>query len=662
MRELLNAWIPLADGCRLAARVWLPERAAEMPMPAILEYLPYRKDDATANQDSTRHPYFAQHGYAAVRVDLRGTGDSDGLIEGEYLRQEQDDALEVLEWLARQPWCNGSVGMIGYSWGGFNGLQIAARRPPQLKAVVSAYSTDDRYSDDCHYMGGCLLGSDMLKWATSMRAYNALPPDPRFRDDWREVWLDRLARTPAFIEDWLGHQTRDEFWRQGSVAQDYSAIRAATLIVGGWADAYTNAVPRLLERLTCERRGIVGPWAHFLPYLPGEPGPRIGFLQECLRWFDRWLKGIDTGVDADPLLRVWMQKSVAPSASYRERPGRWIAVDSWPPPGLSAMSWRLGKPGVLIPAEEPGDEPSSVEIASPQHLGRSAGAWCANGLGEELPLDQRPDDELSACFDSEPLVAAVEVLGDPVAHLTLSVDRPIALVAVRLCEVAPNASSTLVSWGLLNLTHRDGSEQPARLEPGRLYHVSVRLNTIGHGFSRGNRLRLAISPAYWPHAWPSPEPVTMSLQVGASSRLELPVVGGAALREATVLAEPEGSPAADPTAVHTRSHLLRDGPGVRHEILDSEYGHSTLPPAATVFTTRGSDEYSIEELDPLSAVTTSRRDWELQRDGWHARVVAVATMSCDAESFLVDDLLEAWEGAEKVFSAQRQFSIPRHGI
>jgi len=661
-----NVWIPLADGTRLAARIWLPDDAQSNPVPAILEYLPYRKDDVTANQDATRHPYFAAHGYAAVRVDIRGTGDSDGVLEGEYLPQEQDDALEVLAWLAEQPWCTGDVGMIGYSWGGFNGLQVAARRPPQLKAVVSAYSTDDRYADDCHYMGGCVLGSDMLKWATSMRAYTALPPDPRFRDDWRAVWLERLEKTPALIEPWLTHQTRDEFWRQGSVAEEYSAIEAATLVVGGWADAYTNAVPRLLEHLTCERKGLIGPWAHFLPYLPGEPGPTIGFLQECVRWFDRWLKGEDTGVQDDPLLRVWMQDSVAPAGSYRERPGHWIAVDEWPSASVRPSPWLLGAGGTL-------DDPSAanahatgpVEVRAPQHVGRTAGVWCPNGLGSEFATDQRPDDELSACFDSEPLTERLDVLGFPEAALAVSADRPTALLAVRLCEVAPDDSSTLVSWGMLNLTHRDGDERVEPLAPGVAYRVTVRLNAIGHRFAAGNRLRLAVSPTYWPHAWPSPESVRLVLG-GADERgtLVLPVWRSAEpARPAHVVPEPEWSPPADPTAHHTRTRVLRQSEdSAEHSISDAEEGHTLLVAPGGAFDTRNEDSYSILEDDPLSASTRSVRDWTLERDGWSVRVRAEATMRSDARMFHVHDTLEAWEGPHRVFSESRQISVPRHGV
>jgi len=662
---LPNVWIPLSDGCRLAARLWLPNDPAALPVPAVLEYLPYRKDDANANQDSTRNPYFAEHGYAAIRVDIRGTGDSDGILLDEYTRQEQDDALEVLAWIAEQTWCTGDVGMIGYSWGGFNGLQIAARRPPQLKAVISGYSTDDRYADDCHYMGGCLLGSDMLKWATSMRVYNALPPDPRFRDDWREVWLTRLAETPPFIESWLTHQLRDGFWKQGSIAEDYAAIEAATLLVGGWADAYTNAVPRMLEHLTCPRRGLIGPWAHFLPYLDGTPGPRIGFLQECLRWFDRWLKGIDTGVDADPLLRVWMQGSVEPSDTYAERPGRWLAIREWPAPGERRARWSLRSDGTLVAetAEPSGSrtQDATVSVGSPQHVGESAGVWCANGLGHELALDQRSDDDLCAHFDSEPLDGPLEVIGFPQVSLSVRADRAAALVAVRLCEVAADGASTLVSWGLLNLTHRDGHERASALEPGREYRVSVKLNVVGHRFSAGNRLRVSISPTYWPHAWPSPEAVTLTVRLDGESVLSLPVPDAGSIAGASVDPTPEGSRPLDPGATHSRRREIRRGDDGLHTIEDTERGSETIADSGTRLEGLSIDAYRIAEDDPLSAATESRREWELHRDGWHVRVVARGSMHCDARTFFVDDSLEARLDAEQVFSAKRRIEVPRIG-
>jgi hypothetical protein len=271
VEEHENVWIEMADGARLAARIWLPEGAESAPVPAILEYIPYRKRDMTAVRDSLMHPYIAGHGYACVRVDLRGSGESDGVLTDEYLPQELDDGVAVIDWLARQPWCDGKVGMIGISWGGFNGLQIAGLRPPALQAVITACSTDDRYADDIHHMGGCLLG-DNLSWASVMFAYNSLPPDPALVGErWRAMWLERLGGSGLWLDTWLGHQRRDGYWRHGSICEDFGAVQCPVYAVSGWADGYSNAVFRLLAGLDVPRKGLIGPWAHRYPHI-GEPG------------------------------------------------------------------------------------------------------------------------------------------------------------------------------------------------------------------------------------------------------------------------------------------------------------------------------------------------------------------------------------------------------
>src|SRR5688500_8650323 len=261
-RVIEHAPIRLSDGVTLSAMIWLPVDAETKPVPAILEYLPYRKRDGTTERDALTHPYFAGHGYASVRVDMRGAGDSEGVLKGEYLKQEQDDALEVLRWIAAQPWCSGAIGMIGISWGGFNGLQIAARRPPELKAVISLCSTDDRYTDDIHFMGGCLL-VDKLAWGSTMFAINATPPDPALvGEKWREMWMDGLENSGFWLEEWHRRQRRDEFYKHGSICEDYAAIECPVYLVGGWADGYTNAIFRMLERPQWPRKGLGGPGAH----------------------------------------------------------------------------------------------------------------------------------------------------------------------------------------------------------------------------------------------------------------------------------------------------------------------------------------------------------------------------------------------------------------
>src|SRR5438552_8083067 len=361
IRLIEHAEIALSDGVRLSAMIWLPKDAEEKPVPAILEYLPYRKRDATTERDALNHPYFAGHGYAAIRVDMRGAGDSEGVLKGEYLKQEQDDALEVLRWIAAQSWSTGSVGMIGISWGGFNGLQIAARRPPELKAVISLCSTDDRYADDIHFMGGCLL-VDKFAWGSTMFSINATPPDPELvGDKWRDLWMRRLNESGFWLEEWHRRQRRDDLYKHGSICEDYGAIQCPVYLVGGWMDGYTNPIFRMIEHLQCPKKALIGPWAHKYPNF-AEPGPRIGFLQESLRWWDKWLKGAETGIMDEPALRAWIQEPVPPSTHYQERPGRWVCEETWPIKRAKPMRLFLGD---HVLAEAADKNELSLSISSP---------------------------------------------------------------------------------------------------------------------------------------------------------------------------------------------------------------------------------------------------------------------------------------------------------
>lgn len=661
IREIEHTTIPMPDGVRLAARIWLPVDAEERPVPAILEYIPYRKNDFTAFRDSIRHPYFAGHGYASVRVDMRGSGDSEGILYDEYLPQEQDNALEVMAWLAAQPWCTGDVGIIGKSWGGFNGLQIAARRPPQLKAVISIYSTDDRYADDVHFRGGCLLACDMLPWASRMFVMNGLPPDPRHVGErWREMWLDRLEHTPPFIEAWMSHQTRDAFWKQGSVCEDFSDITCPVYAVGGWADAYTNAVPRLLEGLPGPRKGLIGPWSHEYPEV-ATPGPAIGFLQECLRWWDYWLKGVDTGIMDEPMLRVWLQDSVEPSPYYRERPGRWVTEPAWPSPNLEPQTYWLNS-GTLdqAPAAE-----TELRYLGSLFAGADAGVWCPYGDPADLPPDQRAEDGLALSFESGPLQEPVEILGFPEVTLTVSADRPNALVVVRLCDVAPTGASLLVSRGFLNLTHRDSHEQPSPLEPGWRYSVKIRLDVAGHRLPAGHRWRLSVSPTYWPQAWPSPEPVTLSVFTGQASRLTLPVRPPQAEDDRVPPFElPESSPPLKFEQVNSYARkraVQRDIARKTLELTDvSDGGRKKLLPDGLEFYSRSSEIFSVFEADPLSAAIRCEHTMGMQRGEWRIRIETVSTMSADAEAFYITNLIEAYEGNTRIFTRASDFKAPRH--
>jgi putative CocE/NonD family hydrolase len=675
--EIENTFIPMPDGAKLAARIWLPADAEGQPVPAILEYIPYRKSDGTAYRDSIRHPYIAGHGYACVRVDMRGSGDSDGLLLDEYLPQEQDDGVAVIEWLARQPWCTGAAGIIGKSWGGFNGLQIAARRPPALKAIITVCSTDDRYADDVHYMGGCVLGSDMLSWASIMLAYNARPPDPRFVGDrWREMWLDRMEHTPPFVDAWLAHQRRDDFWKHGSVCEEgpfmngpYGDITCAVYAIGGWADGYTNAIPRLLEGLTCPRKGLIGPWAHTYAE-SGVPGPAIGFNQECLRWWDYWLKGIDSDIMAEPMLRMWMLDSIPPRTTVREWPGRWVAEPEWPRKNATVQRLYMNN-GTLD------DSPAAstqLHIVGAQATGLDGGVWCSYGLPGNLPANQRGEDGNSLCFTSAPLDSWVEICGFPQVALTVAADPALAgdwagnaLLAVRLCDVAPGGASARVSWGLLNLTHRNGHERPEPVEPGETYSVTLTLNATAYALPAGHRWRVAVSPTYWPFAWPSPAPVTLSVFTGAGCSLALPV--RPPLPSDSALPAFEPPEISTPLGIETlrapsrQRNIERDLLTGRVRLTDRiDEGCTRLTANGLEVDSLHTDTFTIVEGQPLSAEARSELVMGYRRGEWSVRIETASRMTADAATFRVTNVLDGYEGETRVFSKTWDCTVPRDGV
>ncbi len=649
--------ITLADGCRLSARVWMPDDAAADPVPAILEYLPYRKRDGTIVRDALTHPWFAGHGYACLRVDMRGNGDSEGLMEDEYSPQELADAREVIAWIAAQPWCSGAVGMMGISWGGFNALQVAALQTPALKAVISLCSTVDRFADDIHYKGGCLLGEN-LGWGATMWAYSSRPPDPALRPDWREMWLERLAAEPFLPALWLGHQRRDAYWRHGSVCEDFDAIGAKVLAIGGWGDAYKNAVPALVEHAGA--KGIIGPWVHKYPHF-AVPGPRIGFLDEGLRWWDRWLKGIGTGVEDDPACRLYLMDGVRPATWYDHRPGRWIAEPSWPSPNISVTPLAfgpgsMGGPGRIGPAPAP----FAVTVASPQDCGMDSGEFCAIWLGPEMPGDQRRDDALSACFDGEPLAEAADIVGAPVVRLRLSADRPVAQVAVRLNHIHPDGAATRITWGVLNLTRSADHAEAAALVPGREIEVAVTLDHIAYRVPAGHRIRVAVSSAYWPMLWPSPEPVRLVLTAGG---LDLP------LRRATgdgdevafppvVTAPPLGLHEIRPAAHVRRTEIDRQS-GIVSLIIEDDFGEAENPETGLAAGSIARERWDIHPDDPLSARATIHWTETLARGDWQVRTEAHCTMRCDATHFHLAARIEAWEGGAMIHARDVAESVRR---
>ncbi|WP_219417044.1 CocE/NonD family hydrolase [Pseudonocardia nigra] len=653
--------IPARDGTLLAARVWRPASSDETPVPGLLESIPYRRRDLTSHRDSIHHPYLAGHGYACVRLDLRGSGDSEGVLTDEYTETEHRDIEDVLAWLADQLWCTGTTGMMGISWGGFNALQVAARRPPSLGAIVIASFTDDRYADDMHYMGGCLL-SDNLAEAGTMFAHSTCPPDPAtVGDRWREMWQERLAGVGPWIDEWLSHQRRDDYWRRASVCEDYGAVQVPVFASSGWADGYSNAVFRVLEHLDVPRKGLIGPWSHRYPHL-GEPGPAIGYLQEVVRWFDHWLKKVPNDVMDGPMLRTWMQDSVPPSTSYEERPGRWVGEPSWPSPHVTPVQRPLAPHRIAEAADEPVER--DLHVQSPLSVGQFAGKWASYNAPPDLPYDQREEDGGSLVFDTDELTERCEILGAPVVDLDVAADQPVAMVAARLSDVAPDGRATRITYGLLNLTHRDGSDAPAPLEPGRSYRVRVRLNGVAQAFPPGHRIRLSLSSSYWPLAWAPPRPARLRIRTGTSS-LTLPVRPTSESDELPLrpFEPPEGASPIDMTRLRPGDHrwtvsrdmvgynsaleIVKDAGAVRYDAIDLEVAR------------RAYERYSWVADDFSSARGDTEWTMEFARDGWRARAVTHTELTCTDTEFHLHARLDGYDGEERIFSRNWHRVIPR---
>ena len=644
--------ITLSDGCRLSARVWMTEDAGDDPVPVILEYLPYRKRDGTCARDALTHPYFAMRGYACLRVDMRGNGDSEGIMEDEYTAQEQADAVEIINWAAAQPWCNGKVGMMGISWGGFNGLQVAALGPDPLKAVITLCSTVDRFADDIHYKGGCLLNEN-LGWGATMWSYSSRAPDPALRpDDWREIWMERLKNEPFLPAKWLQHQRRDAYWKHGSVIEDYSAIKAKVLAVGGWGDAYKNAVPQLVEALP-GAKGIVGPWVHKYPHF-AVPAPRIGFLQEALRWWDHWLKDIDTGVEDDPDYRVYLMDGLRPAAWYTERPGHWIAEDTGATSHLETETLHLTDRGLRANPDH-----LAATVASPAHCGAEAGEYCAIWLGPEMPGDQRADDALSATFDTEPLDWDMDIVGAPQITLTLASAQPQAQIAVRLNHVHPDGASSRSTYGVLNLSHRHSAETPTPMTPGKGEEITLALDHIATRVPKGHRLRVAISNAYWPLLWPAPHASSLRLTAG---QISVPLRPSGTSDE-VAFPPPDAAPPWETEELRPENHIRRSETdrvsGAVTLTIEDDFGKVRDKAHGLITGSIARETWRIHPEDPCCAYGACHWTDTLERDDISLRTEATCEMWSDPDTFFLRARIEAYEGDQRIYERDFEEAVAR---
>ena len=511
-----EVFIPMSDGIKLAADLYLPENLAGGKLPVLLEYLPYRKDEGRGRRFGL-YAYFVKRGYIIARVDIRGTGNSEGeLIPYEYSEIEQQDGEVVIDWLAKQAFSTGEIGMFGISWGGFNSIQMAMRQPPALKAIIALMATDDMYEDDVHFMDGMMhidayeIGQDLA---------NAMPGAPEFKID-EKYFANRFETTPWLLQ--YKKQQRDgPFWDRASLNRDYGLIKIPAFLIGGWYDGYRDAIPRMLENIKSPLKAMIGPWNHTFPNW-ADPPPAIEWRADAVRWFDHWLKGADNGIMDEPRFAAFIRDGHAPGTNVKEITGSWRWENNWPSPQVADKRYYLQQAGGLAEREVVSSKKSLNYVPS---VGPEAGGsvmW----WGDWSP-DQGRADSLSMVFETEPLSEDVTVFGFPKAHLSVSANAPLAHWMVRLNDVSPAGQVTLVTGAGANGTHRQSAADPTPIKKNEVFPLKVELHFTSWTFKKGHRIRVAVNNAQWPMIWPTPYTFTSTLYIGGSngSGIDLPVAG-----------------------------------------------------------------------------------------------------------------------------------------
>ncbi|MFF7986918.1 CocE/NonD family hydrolase [Streptomyces sp. NPDC007901] len=651
IRRVEPFWVPLDDGTRLSARLWLPGHAAARPVGVVLEYLPYRTRDLTRSLDDETGDRLSAGGFAFIRVDIRGTGESAGVAGDEFEESQTDDLVEIIEWLARQPWCNGSVGVRGYSWGGNVGLYAAARNPAPLKAVVVCCACGDRFARDLHWHGGS-LGLTNVQWAAALRTVLGMPPDPAVVGErWRDMWRERLAAVDAVGALWVTHQRADDYWATSSPGAAYGAIDCPIYFVGGQLDGWVDEADSVLRNTGGPCKAIIGPWGHSFPQ-HGVPGPRMDWLAEELRWWRHWLAGDESELMREPVLRVYVQDGAAAQSGLgSDAPGHWASVDSWPSAG-AGLTYHFDVDR-LVPETA---DPVRLPVPDKGVVGLRWPEWGAPDKGAaHVAGDQSDDDEKSLTFDSEPLGNDVVFIGRPRVRLRVSADQPVAMLGVRLTEVTADGRSWPVSFGVLNLTHRDGSERPAPLVPGEFYDVGLDLRFVARRIRTGSRIRVAVSSTFWPVAALPPHRVALTLETGPTSSLSLTLLDNVPPAQAATApalrtdAAPDWTAVPEPRAADSRVAL----------VTETAY---TEEPIDGVDVVAGYADRCVAETD---SVHPTRARWQTQvtrtlnRHTTRVEVSATCAVTFDAEQYLVEEVLRATENGENFYEHRSVAEIPR---
>lgn len=648
--------IPARDGTHLSADLIRPD--AEGRFPVLIEYHPYRKDDGSRGGHGI-HAYLAERGFVSVRLDVRGTGGSEGVNTDEYMPVEQTDGYDAVEWLARQPFSNGNVGMFGTSYGGFTSVQVAMHRPPHLKAIAPMYATDDRYTDDCHYTpgGSMRLYYDAGTYGGNMVAMNALPPWPELSGpDWAEMWKQRLEKNEPYLVTWIRNQVHGEYWRNASLRPGYDRIQIPVFLIGGWRDGYANAMLRMYQELKGPKKLLMGPWVHSRPH-SSVPGPRIDWIHEMARFFGQHLRGESTGFMSEPSLTVYMQEHHKPDRTLDITPGQWRndrALDT-----SQSLTLHLAEGGRL--AKAPDSKQGLDEYDYLATVGTANGYWSAGGMTYYLPDDQRADEAYSVVYTSEPQERDLHFLGWPKVVLHASSTAKVVTFVAKLADVGPDGSSALIIDGSLNATRRDSLTDPKPLEPGKVYELNIPILPTGWIVRAGHRIRLAISSSDFPNLWPTPERARNRIYRGGphASRVILPVVAQSKLAEPKFLPPPALQSFGASYGRPPSQRVVVDQIEGTVSVTNDAAGASALDGVNGLLDHRSTFQCTASSRNPAQSHITGNHVYKLIRDGDEIEVSAESTIRATETTFHLTIHLNVTKNGKPFFQKRWAVSEPR---
>jgi hypothetical protein len=655
-----NVTIATRDGTKLSADLIRPD--ADGKFPAIIEYIPYRKDDVTQGGYDTHH-YFAERGFIGVRLDVRGTGSSEGVNTDEYMPIEQQDGFDAVEWCAKQSWSNGNVGMFGTSYGGFTCIQVAMHRPPNLKAIVPMYATDDRYTDDCHYTpgGNMRMYYDVGTYGGSMVAMNALPPLEEYAGPrWAMLWKQRLEENEPYILTWMKHQVDGPYWRAASLRPGYDRIQCPVFLIGGWRDGYASTMLRTFTKLEAPKKLLMGPWVHSRPN-SSVPGPRIDYLNEVARFFAHWLRDEDTGIMNEPAVTVYMQEYAKPQRTLDSTPGKWHSHANFPAAHTAERTFYLADSETLTVERPERLSRHHDEFEYLPTVGVTNGYWSAGGMSFYLADDQRADEAYSLVYTTPPFDEQIRILGWPRVIVHASSSARVATFVAKLADVAPDGSSALIVDGSLNGTRRSSLTDPKPMSPGEVYELDIPMNPTGWVIERGHRLRLAISGSDFPNLWPTPEPARSQIHRGGNhlSRVIVPVVAAPVLEPSQFLPPPRLESYVRSHGEPPRQQVLQDQITGAVTVLNRTASTLVLPDGRGELAGEHSFRCTASSQDPAKASIVGTHKYTLNRQDGAVEVMAESTIRATDTAFHITINLIVTRNGEPFFQRNWTVSEPR---